>query len=233
MSLEGLDEDTLDLVSTVVEKRSKTDARYFEAAMKSAIAKARKPQISFEGANVFLDATLGLAVASQLAIKLRALHANRVFDRVEASIFVTPDPACCGSKTHWCAVLSGSLICSAELVMSGGAHGTCIRYKSALATKRHVWISPGFQHVNPEKYAILTRKLEGSKWQRLLDKASALERSLGRNSRKWDVIFLVSAAEQANDIDIRPVFCKLTAKDALTCFSTPDVNSCRIGVCGM
>eukprot|EP00974_Lingulodinium_polyedra_P015589 1509967-Lingulodinium_polyedra.AAC.1 len=136
---------------------------------------------------------------------IRRLGARRCTERHAADAFVVRNPSAASSRTTLCAQLSGCRLCSPEYLQSGGVRGASRVYQKMLDRPRWIWCSAAFEQLNPEKYDILKRKIPGTRWRWLPDKATAVAKAQAAAKTKGSVMLFVSAGEQRSDASIASV----------------------------
>lgn len=128
---------------------------------------------------------------------------QRVYDRLDAKVFVVPDVTQPGQRIHWIAMLSGGLVCTSRYLASGGHAGGSIAFKAAVRSKRSVWCSDAFVAAHGEIHRILTSCARSpiSRWRWLPDKAAVLSLASRRAAvgHAGEVVAFVTAAEQRSE----------------------------------
>jgi hypothetical protein len=116
--------------------------------------------------NVHVDPAL--PNREQVKRQARLLGVPVTLDIRCAQVFVVADVVNPGDHITWRAIMVGGYIMRPDCLLK---HGTfpCLKYKPALSTIRHVWVSDGFKTKHPEHYAILMHAMDrpGVKWKLL------------------------------------------------------------------
>ena len=149
-------------------------------------------------------------------------------------MFVVKDIAAPGQRNMWCCMLSGGIICDLACCTHGKS-GSAIGYKSAMATRRNVWLSQGFRTKHMELSQIIDAKMQmpDSKWTPLASHAEMLAAAARatRQKRPGNVLVFVSPSEQTSD-EFARVKLKVTAADAAALFAIVDRTRSLGNVCG-
>lgn len=134
---------------------------------------------------------------------LRAQGIRKVFDRLQANLFLVDDINNPGQRNRWCAILSGGILCTLKWLQSGSKSGASIAFKSALASHRQIWASPAFVTAHPEVHRILLVKvpLSGGRFKFIENKEKLLDLGSRRSAagHGGEVVAFVTAAEQMSE----------------------------------
>ena len=118
----------------------------------------------------------------------------------DASIFICQNPwRPCDRQIKWAAVLSGAWIMTAETLMGLGP-ATCIKFKSALQTRRKIFVSPSFRDDEPGIYTLILEIMIAagtSKWVWLASGAEWASASVAaeKGNRSAEVLALVTSKD--------------------------------------
>jgi hypothetical protein len=155
------------------------------------------------GKAVFLSPDVTVPNISHFQRLLRVRSLRRVFNRLDADIFVVNNVTDAGSRNEWSAILSGGLLCTLTYITSGGHSGTSLAFKAAVTSTRKIWCSDEFIRLHPEAHQILVTKsrMPGSKFSWIADKSTLLDLGTRRTNagRGGEIVAFVSSAEQRSE----------------------------------
>ena len=197
---------------------------------------ARDPSAGFQLKNMtyFLCPSAVVSDTSALLAHCRMHSLRRAHDRTSANARVVKDTSAPGRRALWCSMLGGGVLCDLACFLHK-KEGSSTAYKRAVAVKRRVWVSDGFQTSHPELSRIIKAKMQeaGSQWRPLKSQAAALAagEQCARQGRPGNVLVFVSSAEQRSR-DYEPVELKITASDAEALFANIDRTRSLGNMCG-
>lgn len=176
--------------------------KYANEKARCAAASLRVPMDLTDG-KVFVSPGQDIGGETAFRQALVKLKMQRVYDRLDAKVFVVPDITQPGQRIHWIAMLSGGLVCNARYLVSRGHAGGSIAFKAAVRSKRNVWCSDAFVAAHGEIHRILTSCARSpvSRWRWLPDKPALLLLA-GRRAtvgHAGEVVAFVTAAEQRSE----------------------------------
>ena len=137
------------------------------------------------------DQILRHALASHRAVSTDSMHT--------ATIFIGDNPWHLTQRlVQWAAVLSGSWVVTPNVFIKGS--GACVKYHSALETRRRVWVSEAARAAHPKTWILLLEVMSVQprhKWTLLASAADFATAKVAaeRAKRSAEVIALCSEAE--------------------------------------
>ena len=173
--------------------------KYVKAKTRQASARLRVPADLTAG-KVFVQPGYDVGDATAFRQALVRFKMQRVYDRLDAKVFIVPDITEPGQRIRWIAMLSGGLVCDAKYLVSGGHAGGSIAFKAAARGKRSIWCSDAFVNAHGEIHRILTTMVRSaiSNWRWVPNKAELLAVGSRRTAagHGGEVVAFVTAAEQ-------------------------------------
>ena len=166
----------------------------------------RKPKsVNIDGEKICVAKDVKLpADVGPFNASLRFLKLHRVYNRLEASVFLVCNVNEPGQRIQWCASLGGGVLCDLKYVMSKGHNGQTLGFKRATITKRTLWASPNFIAAHPEVHRILQAKSREAPgkftWIANKYQFAALSVRRAASGNRTECVALVTAAEQ-RDMD--------------------------------
>ena len=152
-------------------------------------------------------------------------------ERGDAELFVVANVAKLGQRISWCVALSGGVACNTEYIKSRCARGNAITFKSAIKTRRLIFITSAFRRLHPIICDIVDSKMgiPSSKWK-LVTLAEFVTKAVG--GKHGNVLIALVTAKEQRSPAFRGVKLKLTAEDALTFITDINLANMCTGMCG-
>ncbi len=184
----------------------------------------------------FASADVDMAPLQQaLARNAMTVHAQRM----QAKLFLVADPAAPGRRTRLAAALTGGRVAEPRFVLSGGKRGASIQYRSAMETRRLVWMSRRFKAEHAQLAGLVDQAvaLPRCKWRVLPTRTAFLRehaKAVGRRrGRQWVVIALVVPADRrAPPLRALPNLTSFLGHTFVEWVAHIDRQRCTSGMCG-
>jgi len=210
---------------------------------KVAVKKAANRQRHSVESALPCDAKVFLSNSGSTSLHVIQTHCNAkgisiVADPAEATVVLHDAPLVDVSiSTYWALTLGGGVLCNSSYLL-GQKFGSSVVFESALATKRHFWLSPDFLKQHPDLAAILrslVAKRVPKKWREISTEhefaTHAIKNTTGPvgRSRPLDHIGFVTEADAKTMGDLPYLF---TPKSFLAKFQHFSRAS-KLGAAGM
>ena len=162
--------------NTVHEKRRKRDkARIRHETKVLRLAGGGKP-VPLRGLSVFRDRACDVPADCFTRLGITASET-----RIGATAFLTEKPSQPGDRTLLAAVLKGGVVVSKEFLLNDGK-GASIKYKSALTSRRNVWLSAKFKETQPAAAKIIIDTNEATQFLSLATASRRQQHTHSRNT---------------------------------------------------